>query len=140
MTKNLKIVLFVFVGLFVLYTVLGFLVVPWAITNKLPPMSLQNKSILIDLSLASFSTSRTDVRVTGQVISMTSAKADSGRWVKKILPKDATSHITRLDGQIRKYHRSNTLPWSDKGARIGILSTASPELDGTKNDSNTSIP
>lgn len=81
-------------------------------------MSIQDKSILIDLSLASFSTTRTDVRVTGQVLNMTAAKSDSGRWVKKILPKDATSNITRLDSQIRKYHRTNTLPWSDKGARI----------------------
>ena len=38
MSKSLKIVLYILVGLFVLYTVIGFLVVSWAITNKLPPM------------------------------------------------------------------------------------------------------
>ncbi len=54
MTKNLKIVLFVFVGLFVLYTVLGFLVVPWAITNKLPPMLTEELNRPVTIQEASF--------------------------------------------------------------------------------------
>lgn len=81
-------------------------------------MPLQDKSILIDLSLHSFATSRTDARVSGEVLMAKSATGDSGRWVTKLLPKEATHPIAQLDGQIRKTHRQQTLPWSDKGPRI----------------------
>src|SRR5680860_180743 len=37
MTKTLKIFLFVLFGLMALYTVVGFLVIPWVITTKVPP-------------------------------------------------------------------------------------------------------
>ena len=54
MSKGLKIVLFVFFGLFVLYTVLGFLAVPWAITNKLPPMLTEELNRPVSIQEASF--------------------------------------------------------------------------------------
>lgn len=81
-------------------------------------MSLQDKSILMDITLHSFATTRTDIRVTGEVLQNKSAQGDSGRWVTKLLPKEATQPISQIDGQIRKLHRQQTLPWSDKGARI----------------------
>ncbi|GJL58939.1 MAG: ATPase [Nitrospirales bacterium] len=37
MKKNGKILLLIFLGLLLLYTVVGFLVIPWAITTKVPP-------------------------------------------------------------------------------------------------------
>lgn len=81
-------------------------------------MSLKEKSILVDLSIHKFGTTRTDVHVTGEVLFTKSANGDAGRWVTKLLPKDATKAIDQIDNAIRKHHRSNTLPWSDKGSRI----------------------
>jgi len=54
MSKSLKIVLYIFVGLFVLYTIIGFLVVPWAITNKLPPMLTEELNRPVSVQEATF--------------------------------------------------------------------------------------
>ncbi len=54
MSKRLKISLFLVVGLFVLYTVLGFVVVPWAITNKLAPMLTEELNRPVSIREASF--------------------------------------------------------------------------------------
>jgi len=54
MSKSLKIVLYILVVLLVLYTVMGFLVVPWAITNKLPPMLTEELNRPVTIQEASF--------------------------------------------------------------------------------------
>ena len=54
MSKRLKIVLYIFVGLFVLYTALGFLAVPWAITHKLPPMLTEELNRPVSIQDATF--------------------------------------------------------------------------------------
>ena len=54
MSKGLKIVLFLGVGLIVLYTVLGFWAVPWAITNKLPPMLTEELNRPVSVQEATF--------------------------------------------------------------------------------------
>ena len=54
MAKSLRIVLYLFVGLFVLYTVLGFWGVPWAITNKLPPMLTEELNRPVSIQEAAF--------------------------------------------------------------------------------------
>lgn len=81
-------------------------------------MCLKDKSILINLSLSKFGTTRTDHTVTGEVLLNKSANGDSGSWKTKLLPKDCTKAINQIDNTIRKHHRMNTLPWSDKGSRI----------------------
>jgi len=54
MSKSLKILLFVFVGFFVLYTALGFLAVPWAITHKLPQMLTEELNRPVSIQKAAF--------------------------------------------------------------------------------------
>jgi len=54
MAKGLKIVLGIAVGLIVLYTVVGFWAVPWAITNKLPPMLTEELNRPVSIHEASF--------------------------------------------------------------------------------------
>jgi hypothetical protein len=81
-------------------------------------MSIQEKAILIDLTLTTFSTSRTDKSVTQEVTYNKGAGKQAGKWTTKILPKHATQAIAQHDGRIRKFHYTNTLPWSDKGARM----------------------
>ena len=81
-------------------------------------MCLKDKSILVNLSIHKFGTTRTDTRVTAEVLYNKSACGDSGSWKTKLLPKDCTKAIDQIDNSIRKHHRLNTLPWSDKGSRI----------------------
>jgi hypothetical protein len=81
-------------------------------------MSLQDRSILINISLHSFGQSRKDSSVTSKVLLDNSADGDSGSWSTNLLPKEAYKSISQLDSQIRKCHKDNTLPWSDKGSRI----------------------
>ena len=71
MAKNLKIVLFVFVGLFLLYTVLGFFAVPWAITNKLPPMLTEELDRPVSIQEAAFNPFLFKLQVKGLAIQET---------------------------------------------------------------------
>ncbi len=54
MSKSLKIVLGLIVGLVVLYTVLGFFAVPWAITSKLPAMLTKELNRPVTIQEAAF--------------------------------------------------------------------------------------
>jgi hypothetical protein len=54
MSKSLEIVLICAVGLVFLYTVLGFWAVPWAITNKLPPMLTEELNQPVSIQEAAF--------------------------------------------------------------------------------------
>jgi len=54
MAKSLKIFLIVAVGLVVLYAVLGFWAVPWAITNKLPPILTEELNRPVSIQEATF--------------------------------------------------------------------------------------
>ncbi len=68
MAKSLKIVLFVFVGLLILYTALGFFGVPWAITNKLPPILADELNRPVTIEKASFNPFLFKLRVKGLAI------------------------------------------------------------------------
>jgi len=68
MAKYLKIVLGVMVGLFVLYTALGYWGVPWAITNKLPPMLIEGLNRPVSIEEAAFNPFLFKLKVKGFAI------------------------------------------------------------------------
>ena len=68
MAKSLKIVLIVAVGLVLLYTVLGFWAVPWAITNKLPPILTEELNRPVSIQEASFNPFLFKLKVNGFAI------------------------------------------------------------------------
>jgi len=68
MSKSLKIVLIVVVGLVLLYTVLGFWAVPWAITNKLPPMLTEELNRPVSIQEAAFNPFLFKLKVKGFAI------------------------------------------------------------------------
>ena len=68
MSKSLKIVLIVVVGLVLLYTVLGFWAVPWAITNKLPPILTQELNRPVSIQEAAFNPFLFKLKVKGFAI------------------------------------------------------------------------
>jgi hypothetical protein len=81
-------------------------------------MSLHEKAILIDLTLSSITTAKTDPTITKDVLASNSADADAGRWVSQLWPKEALDTITAHDRATRAYHKEMTLPWLEKSKRI----------------------
>jgi hypothetical protein len=92
-------------------------------------MSLQEKSLLISLTLAGIPSSRADKEITAAVLSDHNARADAGRWLSRLWPREAMEPIRGLDGQIRAYHYTKTLPWMDKGERIIASRTFTPYME-----------
>ena len=68
MAKYLKIVFGVIVGLFVLYAALGYWGVPWAITNKLPPMLTEAVNRPVSIQEAAFNPFLFKLKVKGFAI------------------------------------------------------------------------
>jgi len=81
-------------------------------------MSLHEKSVLIDLTLTSITTSRIDQSVTADVLHRNAAGKDAGRWVSKLWPKEAIDPIQKHDAKTGTLHREMTLPWLDNSKRI----------------------
>ena len=68
MGKSLKIVLFVLMGLFLLYTAMGFWGVPWAITNKLAPILTEKLNRPVSIQEAEFNPFLFKLKVKGFAI------------------------------------------------------------------------
>lgn len=81
-------------------------------------MSLHDKCLLVDLTIASLTTSRTDRGITADVLRRTAGDADAGRWVSRLWPKEALEPINQHDSATRKLHQQMTLPWLDNSKRI----------------------
>ncbi len=78
---------------------------------------LQNKAMLVDLTIHRWTATKHDQAVSAEVERTHSAK-DAGRYNKALIDKAHLAEIDALGNQIRKYHYSRTLPWTDKGARL----------------------
>lgn len=81
-------------------------------------MSLQEKSLLVCISLGGMPSSRIDKDTTAFVLRSQSAQDEAGRWTARLWPKEALEPIRAIDSAIRAYHYSKTLPWLDDGKRI----------------------
>jgi hypothetical protein len=51
------------------------------------------------------------------------AQADSGRYHKLLLPKQALAEIQKIVSEARQEHYFMTLPWGDDGCRVLPAST-----------------
>jgi len=78
---------------------------------------IQDKSMLVDLTISKWTATKHDKTVSAEV-EMAHAAKDAGRYNKRLIDKAHLAEIDALAGQIRKYHYSRTLPWSDKGQRL----------------------
>ena len=79
---------------------------------------LHTRCILMDLTITSLTTSRTDRGITQDVLRRTAADADAGRWVSRLWTKAALDPISKHDAATRKLHQGMTLPWLDNSKRI----------------------
>ncbi len=81
-------------------------------------MALHDKCVLMDLSITSLTSARTDRSITADVILRTRGQDDAGRWVSQLWPKAALDPIRSHDSATRKIHQRLTLPWLDNSKRI----------------------
>lgn len=81
-------------------------------------MSLQEKSLLVCITLGGMPSSRIDKDTTAFVLRSQAAQDEAGRWTARLWPKEALEPVRSIDSRIRAYHYSKTLPWLDDGKRI----------------------
>jgi hypothetical protein len=81
-------------------------------------MRLDERALLVKLTIANWTASKTDSEVTDAVIEDQNAHAGAGRFTKKLFGKDALKQISKAVGSARVAHRTLTLPWEDNGFRI----------------------
>jgi len=79
---------------------------------------IQNKAMLVRLSISQWTARRYDRKVSDQVASDFAAKTDAGRYNKMLISQDAIGRIARIVSGARDWHYTNTLPWQDDGQRI----------------------
>ena len=77
---------------------------------------IQTRSMLVDLSISRWTAIKHDRRVSAEV-DQTHAAKQGGRYNKYLIDKAHLAEIDRIANELRKYHYSRTLPWTDKGHR-----------------------
>jgi hypothetical protein len=80
-------------------------------------MSLQEKAMLITLSVSCWTARKQDKKVSAEVEASHNAR-DAGRYNKLLIDKVHLDPLTSYAGAIRQYHYKMTLPWMDNGARL----------------------
>lgn len=78
---------------------------------------LQNKAMLVDLTIHQWTARKYDKKATTEVETTYSAK-NAGRFNKQLVAKSALLLIGRKANELRDFHYSKTLPWSDTGPRL----------------------
>lgn len=81
-------------------------------------MKLNERALLVKLSLSMPGNSRKDASITAETILRHAMQGKAGRWLKQIFPDEAIEPLTKLTGEIRTWHYEHTLPWTDEGYRI----------------------
>jgi len=80
-------------------------------------MSLQDKAMLITLSVSCWTARKQDKKVSAEVEAAHNAK-NAGRFNKDLISKEYLEKLTSHASAIRSYHYKMTLPWMDNGARL----------------------
>lgn len=80
-------------------------------------MSLQDKAMLITLSVSCWTARKQDKKVSVEVEAAHNAK-NAGRFNKDLINKEYLEKLTSYAGSIRAYHYKMTMPWMDNGARL----------------------
>lgn len=82
-------------------------------------MTISNSAMLIELNISVWTAQRVDRKTSDKVTSDAKATADAGLFRKNLLAgTSARKEIADFAAQCRTWHNSQTLPWSDKGARL----------------------
>jgi hypothetical protein len=78
-----------------------------------------NNAMLVELNMSVWTARKMDRKVSEEVDAANNTKARAGNYHKKLLAGSAKlDSIQRIATAVRTWHYTNTLPWSDNGARL----------------------
>lgn len=81
-------------------------------------MILQEKAMLVNLSISSWTASKKDRAASTDIKKSKGANDKAGWFNKRLIDPTALQTIGKVEGQARAMHYSMTLPWGDNGDRI----------------------
>jgi hypothetical protein len=80
--------------------------------------SLEEKAMLCHTEIHFYGFRKYDREVSDATAESFNADEDSGRYNKSLIEREGLKYLKSISGDIRRYHRRNTLPWYDDGFRI----------------------
>lgn len=80
-------------------------------------MSIKTKAMLVNLSISQWTARKFDRKTTEEVDAQHGTD-QAGRFNKILIAQDAIRTVAQAATAARTYHYTNTLPWSDNGARV----------------------
>ena len=92
---------------------------------------MHTRAMLASLNISGWSATKTDTEAGAETAKLYGAKADSGKYVKRLMPKGNNayqalqSHLSNL----RVIHYAQTLPWTDDGWRMLTVKNFTPYTD-----------
>jgi len=86
--------------------------------QKQKEMSLKEKIMLVDVGVSKWGARKFDAAASKRITSENGAKQKAARVNKLLIESPALDKISNIEGQVRTYLYSCTLPWNDKGLRI----------------------
>lgn len=88
-------------------------------TEVVDIVSISSSSMLVDLSIRSWTGTKVDRPTTEMVDVVNATTANAGKYQKNLFAGTKALHdINKFDSRIRAWNISQTLPWSDKGQRL----------------------
>lgn len=80
-------------------------------------MCIQNKAMVVNLTIRQWSARKFDRKATSEVETNHNTK-NAGRFNKILIAVDELKKVSKVANQIRGFHYANTLPWGDDGSRL----------------------
>lgn len=80
--------------------------------------NLSKRATLVNLTIRSWSARCVDKKISDQILYENAAKADAGKFNKRLLEKDTLKEITSILNDVRKYYKDRTLAWKDGDTRL----------------------
>jgi hypothetical protein len=87
-------------------------------STSIPEHSLSSRAMLCSVSISMWSARKHDPDASEEIAVRHGAQADSGRYHKVLLPKEALAEIQKIVSETRQEHYFMTLPWDDNGYRV----------------------
>ena len=82
-------------------------------------MNLNDRALLVQLSISQWTARKYDKKVTQQVADANNTTMSAGRYNKSLLPmNDALDHVHKKATHIRTKFYANTLPWGIEGTQM----------------------
>jgi len=82
--------------------------------------NISERATLATLKLSKWAGSCVDKKVSSEIIEQHSAAEESGRFSKRLIPKEALRALSSVHSEARAFHKDSTLAWDD-GTSIRLL-------------------